>query len=85
MIQEKARLTIKTAALAVALLCAPVAMHAQTADSTQANYGTTSSGRHFDWGWLGLLGLLGLLPKKRKTETDTRPAGTTNTGTGARY
>ena len=90
MIRNKARVTVQAAAIAAAMLCSPIAMHAQTADSTQITTNTTTdSGRHFNWGWLGLLGLLGLLPKKRKdTVVETRTTGTTGgtgTGAGGRY
>ncbi len=83
MIRNKARVLVEAAAVAVALLFAPIVMHAQSADSTNTtttNYGTTNNGRHFNWGWLGLLGLLGLWPRGRKetvTTTETRnTAGT---------
>jgi hypothetical protein len=88
MISKKARVTFQAAGIAAAMLCSPIAMHAQNADSTQtyATTNTTDGGRHFDWGWLGLLGLLGLLPKKRKeTVVETRTTGTTGTGAGGRY
>ena len=84
MIRSKARLAVEAAAVAGALIFAPVVAHAQNTDSTTTtttNYGTTNTGHHFDWGWLGLLGLLGLWPRGRKeviTTTETR-----NTGTGA--
>ena len=85
MIRNKARVTVRAAAIAAAMLCSPIAMNAQTVDSTQATT-TTGGGRHFDWGWLGLLGLLGLIPRKRKdTVVETRTTGTTGTGTGGRY
>jgi hypothetical protein len=78
MIRNKARVTVQAAAIAAAMLCSPIVMNAQTTDSTQVTTTTTDSGRHFDWGWLGLLGLLGLLPKKRNdTVVETRTTGTT--------
>jgi MYXO-CTERM domain-containing protein len=86
MIRNKARMAIEAAAVAAALLFAPMLSHAQTTDSTTANtsYGNTSTGRHFNWGWLGLLGLLGLWPRGRKevVTTDTR---NTTTASGNRY
>jgi hypothetical protein len=76
-------MAVEAAAVAGALLFAPMVVHAQNTDSTTTttNYGNTDNGRHFNWGWLGLLGLLGLWPRGRKetiTTTETR-----NTGTGA--
>jgi hypothetical protein len=85
MTRNKARMAIQAAAVVGALLFTPVVSHAQTADTTTTttNYGTTNTGRHFNWGWLGLLGLLGLWPRGRKevvTTTETR-----NTTPGNRY
>lgn len=85
MIRNKARMAVETAAVAGALLFAPMISHAQSADSTNAsttNYGNTNTGRHFNWGWLGLLGLLGLLPRGKKEVVTTE---TRNTTTGNRY
>jgi hypothetical protein len=86
MIRNKARLAVEAAAVAGALLFAPMVSHAQTTDSANANsnYGNTNTGRHFNWGWLGLLGLLGLWPRGRKevVTTDTR---NTTTASGNRY
>jgi hypothetical protein len=84
--RTKARASVQAAAIAAALLCSPIAMHAQNADSTRTYATTTDNDRHFDWGWLGLLGLLGLIPRKRKeTVVETRTTGTTGTGAGGRY
>jgi hypothetical protein len=85
MVTDKIRKVICAAAVAGAVSLAPVALHAQTADTTAtANYGAQPEhSRGFNWGWLGLLGLLGLWPKSRKetiTTTDTR-----NTTTGTRH
>ena len=79
MIRNKARKAIQAAAVAGALLFAPMVSHAQTTDSTTTttSYGTTNTGRHFNWGWLGLLGLLGLWPKGRKVVTTTETRNTT--------
>ncbi|HUQ99756.1 MAG TPA: WGxxGxxG family protein [Gemmatimonadaceae bacterium] len=88
MTSNKARVSIRAAAIAATILCSPIAMHAQTADSTRTYATTTTDNndRHFDWGWLGLLGLLGLIPRKRKdTVVETRTTGTTGTGAGGRY
>jgi hypothetical protein len=85
MIRKKSRMMLKAGLIGCAMLFAPVASHAQNADSTTTGYNntTTDNGRGFDWGWLGLLGLLGLIPRKRKVETtETR---TTTGATGNRY
>jgi hypothetical protein len=86
MIRNKARIAVEAAAVAGALLFAPMAVHAQSADSTNAgaNYGNTNNGRHFNWGWLGLLGLLGLWPRGRKETVTTETRNTTTAG-GNRY
>jgi hypothetical protein len=79
MIRNKARMAVQAAAVAGALLFTPLISHAQTADTTTTttNYSTTNTGRHFNWGWLGLLGLLGLWPRGRKEVITTETRNTT--------
>ena len=80
MLLNKARNAVGAAAIAGALLFAPAILHAQTTDSTSATtYGTTNTGHHFNWGWLGLLGLLGLWPKGKREVTTTETRNTTGT------
>ncbi|MGH7652391.1 MAG: WGxxGxxG family protein [Gemmatimonadaceae bacterium] len=80
MLLNKARNAIAAAAIAGTLLFAPAILHAQTADSTNAvNYGSTNTGHHFNWGWLGLLGLLGLWPTGRKGTVTTETRNTAGT------
>jgi hypothetical protein len=85
MLRNKARMAVEAAVVAGALTFAPMMLHAQNADSANAStttYGNTDTGRHFNWGWLGLLGLLGLWPRGKKEVVTTE---TRNTTTGNRY
>jgi hypothetical protein len=88
MIRNRARMVVEAAAVAGALLFAPMLVHAQSTDSTTTtttNYGTTDNGRHFNWGWLGLLGLLGLWPRGRKEVVTTTETRNTTAGGANRY
>ncbi|MGH7603620.1 MAG: WGxxGxxG family protein [Gemmatimonadaceae bacterium] len=80
MLLNKARNAVGAAAIAGTLLFAPAMLHSQTMDSTSATtYGTTNGGRHFNWGWLGLLGLLGLWPRGKKETITTETRNTAGT------